>query len=119
MAQDRTSRVPEDVLVHLRRARDHVDRHFREPLDLETGFGSYIVPLEAEIALRHVLGNDARPHFVHQSNLAEDRILYPVLDRLIADYEAMYADKRRQKMRPPAQRRVRRDSRRVRAVAPV
>ncbi|MFB9731008.1 helix-turn-helix domain-containing protein [Ornithinimicrobium kibberense] len=36
MAQDRTSRVPEDVLVHLRRARDHVDRHFREPLDLET-----------------------------------------------------------------------------------
>lgn len=36
MAQDRTSRVPEYVLVHLRRARDHVDRHFREPLDLET-----------------------------------------------------------------------------------
>ncbi|MGD8199512.1 helix-turn-helix domain-containing protein [Ornithinimicrobium sp. W1679] len=32
----RTGRVPEDVLVHLRRARDHVDRHFHEPLDLET-----------------------------------------------------------------------------------
>jgi AraC-like DNA-binding protein len=28
------SRVPGDVLVHLRRARDHADRHFAEPLDL-------------------------------------------------------------------------------------
>ena len=27
-------RVPGDVLVHLRRARDHMDRHFTEPLDL-------------------------------------------------------------------------------------
>jgi AraC-like DNA-binding protein len=28
--------VPGDVLVHLRRARDHADRHYTEPLDLET-----------------------------------------------------------------------------------
>ena len=28
-------RVPGDLLVHLRRARDHADRHYREPLDLE------------------------------------------------------------------------------------
>ena len=27
--------VPSDLLVHLRRARDHVDRHYTEPLDLE------------------------------------------------------------------------------------
>ena len=27
--------VPADVLVHLRRARDHADRHFAEPVDLE------------------------------------------------------------------------------------
>jgi transcriptional regulator GlxA family with amidase domain len=27
-------RVPGDLLVHLRRARDHADRHFAEPLDL-------------------------------------------------------------------------------------
>ncbi|MCW2866481.1 MAG: transcriptional regulator, AraC family [Marmoricola sp.] len=26
--------VPADVLVHLRRARDHLDRHFAEPVDL-------------------------------------------------------------------------------------
>ena len=29
-------RVPADVLVHLRRARDHLDRHFAEPVDLDT-----------------------------------------------------------------------------------
>jgi AraC-like DNA-binding protein len=28
--------VPGDVLVHLRRARDHADRHYTEPLDLDT-----------------------------------------------------------------------------------
>ncbi|GJF02517.1 helix-turn-helix transcriptional regulator [Pseudonocardia sp. D17] len=28
-------RVPGDVLVHLRRARDHIDRHYTESLDLE------------------------------------------------------------------------------------
>ena len=27
-------RAPDDLLVHLRRARDHADRHYREPLDL-------------------------------------------------------------------------------------
>ena len=30
----RTLRAPEDVLVHLRRARDRADRHYTEPLDL-------------------------------------------------------------------------------------
>jgi transcriptional regulator GlxA family with amidase domain len=30
------TRVPGDLLVHLRRARDHADRHYTEPLDLET-----------------------------------------------------------------------------------
>jgi AraC-like DNA-binding protein len=29
-----TVRAPGDVLVHLRRARDHADRHYSEPLDL-------------------------------------------------------------------------------------
>jgi AraC-like DNA-binding protein len=30
-----TRRAPNDLLVYLRRARDHVDRHYTEPLDLE------------------------------------------------------------------------------------
>ncbi|GAA1759747.1 helix-turn-helix transcriptional regulator [Nocardioides hankookensis] len=29
-------RAPGDVLVHLRQARDHIDRHYTQPLDLET-----------------------------------------------------------------------------------
>jgi transcriptional regulator GlxA family with amidase domain len=31
-----TPRAPGDVLVHLRHARDHADRHYTEPLDLDT-----------------------------------------------------------------------------------
>src|SRR3954468_7474916 len=30
------TRVSGDLLVHLRQARDHADRHYTEPLDLET-----------------------------------------------------------------------------------
>lgn len=29
-------RVPGDVLIHLRRSRDHIDRTFAEPIDLDT-----------------------------------------------------------------------------------
>ena len=61
------------------------------PQSTVTGFRQYIVPLEVRIALRHVLGNDPRPHYAHQSNLAEDRILYPVLDGVIDRFKAAYA----------------------------
>lgn len=63
-----------------------------EPLDTATGYTDYIVPLETRIALGHVLGNDPRPHFIHQSNLAEERIAYPVLDGVLTQYAALYAD---------------------------
>ncbi|MFF8829102.1 hypothetical protein [Streptomyces sp. NPDC015131] len=63
-----------------------------EPLDTATGFAAYIVPQEARIALGHIVANDPRPHYVHQSNMAEDRLLYPVLDRILADYRALFAD---------------------------
>ena len=32
---EQVARAPGDVLVHLRRARDHVDRHFAEPVDVD------------------------------------------------------------------------------------
>jgi hypothetical protein len=63
-----------------------------EPLDTATGYATYIVPQEARTALGHVVANDPRPHYVHQSNLAEERILYPVLDKVLADYRALFAD---------------------------
>ncbi|MEU3826791.1 hypothetical protein [Streptomyces sp. SID161] len=62
-----------------------------EPVDTATGYLDHIVPGEAHTDLGHVLANDPRPHYVHQSNLAEDRILYPVLDRVLADYQALFA----------------------------
>lgn len=62
-----------------------------EPLDTGTGYLDHIVPQEIGTALRHVLGNDPRPHYVHQSNLAEDRILYPVLDGVLDGYRGMFA----------------------------
>ncbi|MFD9354247.1 hypothetical protein [Streptomyces sp. NPDC060031] len=60
-------------------------------LDTNTGYLDYIVPQEARTALRHVLANDPRPHYVHQSNLAEDRTLYPVLNQVLDTYRSLYA----------------------------
>lgn len=55
-------------------------------------FTSRILPLEVRIALSHVLTNDPRPHYAHQSNLAEDGILYPVVEGVLAGYRAAFAD---------------------------
>ncbi|MFJ4277492.1 hypothetical protein [Streptomyces massasporeus] len=62
------------------------------PLDTATGYADHIVPLETQIALGHVLANDPKPHFIHQSNLAEDRIAYPVLDGVLNGYKALFAE---------------------------
>ncbi|MFF9001281.1 hypothetical protein ACF1GW_34575 [Streptomyces achromogenes] len=62
------------------------------PLDPATGYAGHIVPLETRIALGHVLSNDPKPHFIHQSNLAEDRIAYPVLNGVLDGYDALFAD---------------------------
>jgi AraC-like DNA-binding protein len=35
MASASRVRAPEQLLVHLRRARDHIDRHYDQPLDLD------------------------------------------------------------------------------------
>ncbi|WP_371626511.1 hypothetical protein OG245_30135 [Streptomyces sp. NBC_01116] len=60
------------------------------PLDIATGYTDHIVPLETRIALGHVLSNDPKPHFIHQSNLAEDRIAYPVLDGVLGAYDDLF-----------------------------
>jgi hypothetical protein len=56
------------------------------PLSTANGFDSYIVPIESRIAFDHVVQCDPEPHYAHQSNLTEDRILYPVLDAVLARY---------------------------------
>jgi hypothetical protein len=61
-----------------------------EPLGAN-GFTSYIVPMEVRIAFDHVVSADPRPHYAHQSNITEGRILYPVLDALLARYKQTFA----------------------------
>ncbi|WP_309096274.1 hypothetical protein [Streptomyces sp.] len=63
-----------------------------EPLDPATGYAEHIVPQEARTALGHVLAGDPRPHYAHQSNLAEDRLLYPVMEQVLDRYRALFAD---------------------------
>lgn len=58
----------------------------------QDGFDSYIAPKEEHIGLSHVLDNDARPHYAHQSNLTNDRILYPVVEGIVDSYRDLYAD---------------------------
>jgi hypothetical protein len=63
-------------------------------------WGEYVAS-ENTIMFRHLMGNDPRPHFMHQSNLADydpalpetdvvnqGGILYPVIDGLLGRYDA-------------------------------
>lgn len=61
------------------------------PLDETSGYSGYIAPLEARIDLGHIIDNSPLPTYAHQSNLAEDRILFPVLDQIFASYANLFA----------------------------
>ncbi|MCR6711828.1 MAG: Ig-like domain repeat protein [Demequina sp.] len=52
----------------------------------EASFKNYIVPIEVRNAYRYVISGDPRPFYAHQSNLAESRILYPVVEGILAQY---------------------------------
>lgn len=58
------------------------------PLNVTTGFSSYIVPLETAITMGQILSNDPRPIMIHQTNLTGDRIMYPVLDSVLSAYRS-------------------------------
>ena len=61
-----------------------------KPLDLATGWTSYVLPGQSAIVLNAVLANDPRPFFMHQSNLAGDRLGYGVMDAVLSAYRAVY-----------------------------
>lgn len=63
-----------------------------EPIDPKTGYADVIIPREAGEVFQHAITNDPRPHFVHQGNIASEGLLYPLLDRALADYRNVYAD---------------------------
>ena len=66
----------------------------QQPAAPGTGFADHVVPVEADKVFDHMLGNDPRPHYVHQPQLTEDRTLYPLLDRVVGDYRSWFADSR-------------------------
>jgi hypothetical protein len=61
------------------------------PLHLSTGWSSFILPLQVKTMLGAVLQNDPRPFYMHQSNLTGDRLAYPVIDGVLADYASAFA----------------------------
>ncbi|MGH3239487.1 MAG: hypothetical protein ACRDNL_03850 [Spirillospora sp.] len=63
-----------------------------KPLDSRTGYTSYIVPSDTRITLSHITANDPRPHYAHQSNITEGRILYPLLNSVLGEYRSAFAD---------------------------
>jgi hypothetical protein len=49
------------------------------------------VELEAQTMLAHVLDNDPRPHYVHQSNLAGERMFYDLADAVLDRHRELFA----------------------------
>lgn len=47
--------------------------------------------LEAQTMLQHILANDPRPHYVHQSNLAGDRMLYDLVDATLDRHRDLFS----------------------------
>jgi hypothetical protein len=60
------------------------------PAAAQASFTGYLQPIEVRNALKFILTNDPRPFYAHQSNLAEDGILYPVLDGILSTYTSVY-----------------------------
>ena len=69
----------------------------REPSD---GRGTRLAPatswtrfleLEAQTMLAHILANDPRPHYLHQSNLAGDRMHYELVDEVLDRHRELFS----------------------------
>jgi Putative Ig domain len=59
------------------------------PLDA-SGFASTIVPNDAAFDLSFILSNDPRPFYAHVSNMAGDRILYPLAESILNSYRTAF-----------------------------
>ena len=56
----------------------------------QASFTNYILPIEIRNAYRYVVTGDPRPFYAHQSNIAEDGILYPVVEGILDTYAATH-----------------------------
>jgi hypothetical protein len=61
------------------------------PLDLKTGWSSFILPTQIRTMLGSVLANDPRPFYMHQSNITGDRLGYPLMNGVLSDYRSVFA----------------------------
>jgi hypothetical protein len=61
------------------------------PLDLNTGWQSYILPLQVQITMGYVTGNDPRPYYMHQSNLSGDRLALQAVGAILTAYRNAFA----------------------------
>ena len=61
------------------------------PLSLTTGWDSFILPRQITTMLTSVVQNDPRPFMFHQSNLTNDRLLYPVVNGVLSSYRSVFA----------------------------
>lgn len=62
-----------------------------KPLDPSTGWSSYLAPEHIRTTLGDVLHNDPRTFYMHQSNLAGDRLAYPVMGGVLSAYRSVFA----------------------------
>ncbi len=62
-----------------------------DPLDPATGFDSYVRPLETRLTLLRILAGKPYAHYAHQSNITEDRLLYGILEDVLAGYRELYS----------------------------
>ncbi|WNB86359.1 Ig-like domain-containing protein [Cellulomonas sp. ATA003] len=60
--------------------------------EAKVSFDTYLRPLEVRNALSFILDNDPAPFYSHQGNLAEDGVLYPVVEGILTKYRSLYAD---------------------------
>jgi hypothetical protein len=61
------------------------------PLDPVTGWSSYILPLQVKITLGYVMSNDPRPFYMHQANLAQDRLALQAMGGVLSAYRDAFA----------------------------
>ncbi len=60
------------------------------PLTVPADFDNFIVPTDAAFDLGFILSNDPRPFYAHVTNLAGDRLAYPLLDKILGTYRAAF-----------------------------
>ncbi|HEX2805084.1 MAG TPA: Ig domain-containing protein [Kineosporiaceae bacterium] len=62
------------------------------PVDLATGFSTYIMPNDAAYDLSFILSNDPRPFYAHVSNLTgPDYLGLQLIDKILSTYNTSFA----------------------------